>query len=191
MGNDFTRVAEVSPRDLGARTRILRLLHIDLWLVLPLLALSAGGLFVLFSASGQSENMLIAQIRNLAVAMFILLVTAQVRVDTLKGAAPYLFVLAILLLVAVALFGVGAKGAQRWLNLGFIRFQPSEVMKFTMPLAIAWWFSKKALPPNPRALVYAFAMVALPSLLILRQPDLGTSSLVASGGRHIQGRGGQ
>ncbi|MBL6823166.1 MAG: rod shape-determining protein RodA [Luminiphilus sp.] len=182
MGNDFTRVAEVSPRDLGARTRILRLLHIDLWLVLPLLALSAGGLFVLFSASGQSESMLIAQIRNLSVAMFILLVTAQVRVDTLKGAAPYLFVLAILLLVAVALFGVGAKGAQRWLNLGFIRFQPSEVMKFTMPLAIAWWFSKKALPPNPRALVYAFAMVALPSLLILRQPDLGTSILVASGG---------
>jgi rod shape determining protein RodA len=120
--------------------------------------------------------------RNIAVAMAVLLITAQFRVETLRGISPYVFLLATLLLVAVVFFGVGAKGAQRWLSLGFIRFQPSEVMKVAMPLALAWWLSKKALPPNFRALVTAFAMVALPSGLILQQPDLGTSLLVATSG---------
>ena len=182
MINDFTRVAEVSSRELGARVRLLRVLHIDLWLVVPLLVLSLGGLFVLYSASGQSDVMLNAQMRNIAVAMTVLLVTAQFRVETLRGVSPYIFVLATLLLVAVAFFGVGAKGAQRWLSLGFIRFQPSEFMKVAMPLALAWWLSKKALPPDLRSLAVAFAMVAVPSGLILQQPDLGTSLLVAISG---------
>ena len=182
MSNDFSRVAEVSSGELGARSRFLRVLHIDLWLVLPLLILSIGGLFVLYSASGQSDVMLGAQMRNIAVAMAVLLITAQFRVETLRSISPYIFLLATLLLVAVLFFGVGAKGAQRWLNLGFIRFQPSEIMKVAMPLALAWWLSKKALPPNFRALVTAFAMVALPSGLILQQPDLGTSLLVATSG---------
>lgn len=182
MSNDFSRVAEVSSGELGARSRLLRVLHIDLWLVLPLLMLSIGGLFVLYSASGQSDVMLGAQMRNIAVAMAVLLITAQFRVETLRSISPYIFLLATLLLVAVLFFGVGAKGAQRWLSLGFIRFQPSEIMKVAMPLALAWWLSKKALPPNFRALVTAFAMVALPSGLILQQPDLGTSLLVATSG---------
>jgi len=182
MSNDFARVAEVSSRELGARVHLLRVLHIDLWLVVPLLVLSVGGLFVLYSASGQSDVMLNAQMRNIAVAMTVLLITAQFRVETLRGVSPYIFALATLLLVAVAFFGVGAKGAQRWLSLGFIRFQPSEVMKVAMPLALAWWLSKKALPPDLRSLAVAFAMVAVPSGLILQQPDLGTSLLVATSG---------
>jgi rod shape determining protein RodA len=182
MSNDFTRVAEVSSRELGSRVRLLRLLHIDLWLVVPLLVLSVGGLFVLYSASGQSDVILSAQMRNIVVAMSVLLIAAQFRVETLRGISPYIFVLATLLLVAVALFGVGAKGAQRWLSLGFIRFQPSEVMKVAMPLALAWWLSKKALPPDLRSIAVAFAMVAVPSGLILQQPDLGTSLLVATSG---------
>ena len=182
MSNDFARVAEFSSRELGARVRLLRVLHIDLWLVVPLLVLSVGGLFVLHSASGQSDVMLNAQMRNIAVAMTVLLITAQFRVETLRGVSPYIFALATLLLVAVAFFGVGAKGAQRWLSLGFIRFQPSEVMKVAMPLALAWWLSKKALPPDLRSLAVAFAMVAVPSALILQQPDLGTSLLVATSG---------
>jgi rod shape determining protein RodA len=88
-------------------------------------------------------------------------------------------------LIGVAFFGVGAKGAQRWLDLGFIRFQPSEVMKVAMPLAVAWWLSKKALSPGRRELLIAFLMVALPSLLILGQPDLGTSLLVAISGLSV------
>ena len=140
---------------------------------------------MLYSASGQSDTMLMTQIRNLGVAFFVLLVTAQLKVATLKGVSPYIFSITVVLLIGVAFFGVGAKGAQRWLDLGFIRFQPSEVMKVAMPLAVAWWLSKKALAPARRELLIAFLMVALPSLLILGQPDLGTSLLVAISGLSV------
>ena len=129
--------------------------------------------------------MLMTQIRNLGVAFVVLLVTAQLKVATLKGVSPYIFSITVALLMGVAFFGVGAKGAQRWLDLGFIRFQPSEVMKVAMPLAVAWWLSKKALSPARRELLIAFLMVALPSLLILGQPDLGTSLLVAISGLSV------
>ena len=182
MSHDFERVSQVSSRDLSSRIALLKLLHIDLWLFIPLVLLSASGLVVLYSASGQSEPMMTAQIRNLVIAFAVLLVTAQIRMETLKLVSPYMFVLGVVLLVGVAFFGVGAKGAQRWLSLGFVRFQPSEIMKVAMPLAVAWWLSKKALPPTSKSLVIAAMMVALPSFLILQQPDLGTSLLVASSG---------
>ena len=182
MSHDFERVSQVSSRDLGSRIAVLRLLHIDLWLFVPLLLLSMAGLVVLYSASGQSEPMMTAQIRNLFIAFAVLLTTAQLRLETLKIVSPYVFALGLVLLVGVAFFGVGAKGAQRWLSLGFIRFQPSEIMKVAMPSAIAWWLSKKALPPTSKSLLIAAMMVAVPSFLILQQPDLGTSLLVASSG---------
>ena len=182
MSHDFERVSQVSSRDLGSRIAVLRFLNIDLWLFIPLATLSMAGLVVLYSASGQSEVMMTAQIRNLFVAFFVLLLTAQLRVETLKIVSPYIFAIGVALLIGVAFFGVGAKGAQRWLDLGFIRFQPSEIMKVAMPLAVAWWLSKKALPPSAKPLVIAALMVAVPSLLILQQPDLGTSLLVASSG---------
>ena len=182
MSHDFERVSQVSSRDLGSRIAVLRFLHIDLWLFIPLAALSLAGLVVLYSASGQSEVMMTTQIRNLFVAFFVLLLTAQLRIETLKIVSPYIFAIGVALLFGVAFFGVGAKGAQRWLDLGFIRFQPSEIMKVAMPLAVAWWLSKRALPPSAKPLVIAALMVAVPSLLILQQPYLGTSLLVASSG---------
>lgn len=182
MSHDFERVSQVSSRDLGSRIAILRVLHIDLWLFIPLTLLSAVGLVVLYSASGQSDAMMAAQVRNLFVALMVLLLTAQLRTETLKIVSPYIFAVGVLLLVGVAFFGVGAKGAQRWLSLGFIRFQPSEIMKVAMPLAVAWWLSKRALPPTASSLFVAAIMVSVPTLLILQQPDLGTSLLVASSG---------
>ena len=113
MSHDFERVSQVSSRDLGSRIAFLRLLHIDLWLFIPLVLLSMAGLVVLYSASGQSEPMMTAQIRNLFVAFAVLLTTAQLRMETLKLISPYVFALGLLLLVGVAFFGVGAKGAQR------------------------------------------------------------------------------
>ena len=182
MSHDFERVSQASSHELGSRRALLRQLHIDLWLLVPLALISVAGLFVLYSASGQSEGMLTAQIRNVVVALVVLLLTAQIRIETLKLISPYMFTVGVVLLLAVALFGVGAKGAQRWLSLGFIRFQPSEVMKVAMPLAVAWWLSKKALPPNAKSLLVAALMVVVPSVLILQQPDLGTSLLVATSG---------
>lgn len=182
MSHDFERVSQVSSRDLGSRIAILRVLHIDLWLFIPLTLLSAVGLAVLYSASGQSDAIMAAQVRNLFVALMVLLLTAQLRTETLKIVSPYIFAVGVLLLVGVAFFGVGAKGAQRWLSLGFIRFQPSEIMKVAMPLAVAWWLSKRALPPTASSLFVAAIMVSVPTLLILQQPDLGTSLLVASSG---------
>lgn len=182
MSNDFQRVAQGSDRDFKGRSSLLRLLHIDPWLLLPLLVLCAAGLVVLYSASGESDAMLSAQIRNLLIAGAVLLVSAQFRVEFYRGVAPYIFLVTIALLIAVAFFGVGAKGAQRWLSLGVIRFQPSEIMKVAMPLALAWWLAKRPLPPSAKHLLIAFAMVFIPGLLILRQPDLGTSLLVMASG---------
>jgi len=182
----FSRNAHVSSRELGSRTRILHALHIDPWLLLPLVALSVSGLFVLYSASGQSDTMLMTQIRNLGVAFFVLLVTAQLKVATLKGVSPYIFSITVALLMGVAFFGVGAKGAQRWLDLGFIRFQPvrgDESSNATRGGLVA--IKKSVIPPARRELLIAFLMVALPSLLILGQPDLGTSLLVAISGLSV------
>jgi rod shape determining protein RodA len=113
MSNDFSRVAEVSSGELGARSRFLRVLHIDLWLVLPLLILSIGGLFVLYSASGQSDVMLGAQMRNIVVAMAVLLITAQFRVETLRGVSPYIF---------AAGHATARRGGIFW---GWVRREPS------------------------------------------------------------------
>ena len=186
MSSDFARVAEVSSRELGARVRLLRVFNIDLWLVLPLLVLSVGGLFVLYSASGQSDVILNAQCATCGCNDGFV-DDSPIQSGDIAWGIAYIFALATLMLVAVTLFGVGAKGAQRWLSLGFIRFQPSEMMKVAMPLALAWWLSKKALPPDLRSLAVAFAMVA-PSGLIA-QPDLERRYwLPAWLGRHLHGR---
>jgi rod shape determining protein RodA len=95
------------------------------------------GLFVLFSASDGSQATLIRQMRNFGIATLAMFAASQVRLDTYYRWAPLFYVAALLLLVAVPLFGVGAKGAQRWLSLGVIRFQPSELMKLAMPLMVA------------------------------------------------------
>ena len=114
MSHDFERVSQVSSRDLGSRIAFLRLLHIDLWLFTPLVLLSMAGLVVLYSASGQSEPMMTAQIRNLFIAFAVLLITAQLRLETLKIVSPYVFALGLVLLVGVAFLA----SVQRVLNVG-------------------------------------------------------------------------
>jgi rod shape determining protein RodA len=107
---------------------------------------------------------------------------AQVPPRVLRAVAPWLYAVGVLLLVAVALVGDIAMGAQRWLDLGFIRFQPSEIMKVALPLACAWYLHDRALPPDFRTLVVLAVAILVPVLLIAEQPDLGTSLLVAAGG---------
>ena len=157
-------------------------LHLDLVLLLPVIMIMALGLFVLFSASDSDWGTVNRQLRNFIIGFGVLLAVAQVRVDTLQRWAPILYLGALLLLLLVPFFGVGAKGAQRWLSLGFIRFQPSEIMKIAMPLAVAAWVVRGGLPPRPSVTLAAIMIIVAPAATIAFQPDLGTAILVAASG---------
>jgi rod shape determining protein RodA len=140
------------------------------------------GLFVLFSASDGDWSTVSRQLRNFVVGWGVLLVVAQVRIDTIQRWSPALYFFALGLLLMVLMFGVGAKGAQRWLSLGIIRFQPSEVMKIAMPLAVAYWVVRYGLPPRLGVTVVSLLIIGLPAVVIGLQPDLGTALLVAASG---------
>lgn len=183
--SDYDRVLPGSHRDLARGKSLAEWLHLDLLLLAPLMALMVGGLVVLYSASGADWDTVARQARNQVVALVALLVAAQFRVQTYQRWSPAIYGFGVLLLLAVPMFGVGAKGAQRWLSLGFIRFQPSELMKLAMPLMVAWWYSRYSIPPRPLPLLGSLLVVFLPAALIVVQPDLGTSLLVAASGLFV------
>ena len=164
------------------RRNLAEILHLDTPLLVCLLALSAISLFVLYSASGQNINVIWRQTLRLGVAFLIMLALAQVNPASLKRWTPWLFGLGICLLLAVLWFGETGKGAQRWLDLGFFRFQPSEMMKLAVPMMVAWFLSDQPLPASLKRLFVACLIIIVPTLLIAKQPDLGTALLVASAG---------
>ena len=183
--SEYTRFLEGSERDFARAQTPAERLHLDVLLLLPMLAIMTTGLFVLFSASDGDWGTVNRQIRNFLVGFAVLLVVAQIRLDTLQRWAPTLYLGALLLLLLVPFFGVGAKGAQRWLSLGFIRFQPSEIMKIAMPLMVAAWVVRHALPPRPSTTATALLIIALPAAAIATQPDLGTAILVGASGAFV------
>jgi rod shape determining protein RodA len=157
-------------------------LHLDLPLLTGLILLCFYGLFVLYSASGQDAGHIERQLIRLALAFTVMIVVAQIPPAQLRRWSPRLFGVSLLLLVAVLVIGHVGKGAQRWLDLGFFRFQPAELAKLAVPMMIAWFLAEKALPPTWRRLVIAGCMILAPVLMIAKQPDLGTALLVASAG---------
>ena len=159
--------------------------HIDVPLMLLLLLLTCYGLFVLYSASGQSMGAVVRQGRYFALAYVMMLLAAQISLQTYARWAPVFYVGAVGLLLGVMFFGVGAKGAQRWLDLGGFRFQPSEIMKLALPLAVAAFLADRILPPRFLPILGALALVGVPALLILQQPDLGTALLIAASGLFV------
>jgi len=166
--------------------RLLLALHLDGVLFTGLFLLAVVGLIVVYSASGASATMLQAQMFKLALASIVLLVLAQVPVRLIRASAPWLYVLGLLLLLVVLAKGHVAMGAQRWLDLRFIRFQPAEIMKIAMPLACAWYLHERPLPPSLFNIAVLLVAIAVPTMLIAKQPDLGTALLVvASGGMVI------
>ena len=183
--SEFTRVLDGSDRDFARAQTPAERLHLDVLLLVPILAIMAMGLFVLFSASEGDWGTVNRQIRNFVVGFATLLVVAQIRLDTLQRWAPTLYLGALLLLLLVPFFGVGAKGAQRWLSMGFIRFQPSEIMKIVMPLMVAAWVVRRALPPRPSTTVTALLIITVPAAAIATQPDLGTAILVGASGAFV------
>ncbi|MBW8190719.1 rod shape-determining protein RodA [Neiella marina] len=157
-------------------------LHIDAYLLMLLMVLMAVGLMVIYSAGGQDLDLAIRQIVRLGVAFFVMIALAQINPENYRRWAYPIYVIGTLLLVAVLVVGVVGKGAQRWIDLGFMRFQPSEIMKLIVPIAAAHFLANDALPARFGRVVIAFVVILVPTLLIARQPDLGTSLLIAASG---------
>ena len=177
---EFTRIgasAQSSPLAL-----FLRRLHIDITLLTGLLILCGISFVVLWSAGSESASLLVKQAVRFGVAFGVLLAIAQVPPHYLRMWTPWLYAGGLLLLVLVLVTGDIGKGAQRWLDLGFIRFQPSELMKLAVPMMVAWYLHDRALPPRLLDLAIAGAIIVLPAALIIEQPDLGTALLVGSAG---------
>ncbi|HEX7719543.1 MAG TPA: rod shape-determining protein RodA [Woeseiaceae bacterium] len=161
--------------------RFLRRVHIDGPLLGSVLLLCGFGLVVLYSALGENMDVWLRQCVRLGIALLALLVAAQVPPDMLRRWAPWGYLLGLTLLFMVLLRGEMGQGAQRWLDLG-IRFQPSEIMKLAVPMVAAWYLHDRTLPPNLGQFLIIALLIFVPTLLIARQPDLGTSLLIAMAG---------
>jgi len=185
MGDYVRQMPHQGSHDMARRPSAAMRFHIDVPLLLLLIALTVYGLFVLYSASGQNMGAVVRQGRYFIVAYCIMILGAQISLQRYMRWAPWLYLMGIASLVAVMLVGVGAKGAQRWLEIGGFRFQPSEIMKLMVPMAVAWYLADRILPPRFNSVLIALVLVGIPAVLILQQPDLGTALLIASSGLFV------
>jgi len=160
---------------------LLRRLHIDGPLLVGLLLICGLGLFVLYSAVGGSTRLLMNQVVRLSVAFTAMLIVAQLPPDFLRRWTPWGYLAGLILLVLVLTKGDIGQGARRWLDIG-IRFQPSEAMKLGVPMMAAWYLHDRSIPPRIVQLLIIAGMIILPTVLIARQPDLGTALLIAASG---------
>ena len=149
----------------------------DLWLLLAVLILAGLGLTAMYSSGFDHGTRFADHGRNMLIALGILFVVAQVPPQRLMSLAVPLYVLGVVLLLGVEFFGITRKGATRWLNVGIV-IQPSELLKIATPLMMAWWFHRREGQTRPIDFIGAFALLAVPVALIMRQPDLGTALLV-------------
>lgn len=171
------------PRPITIAQRLLADLHLDGPLLVGIALVAGLGLFVLYSAGGQESGLLVGQSLRIGVAAIGMLVIAQIPPKFMRLWTPWIFTVGILLLVMVLVAGEVGKGAQRWLDLGFMRFQPSEIMKLAVPMMAAWYLMDRPLPPRfGELLIVLLAISLIPAALIARQPDLGTALLIASSG---------
>lgn len=155
---------------------------VDWWLLMLIVILMSYGLIVLYSAGGW--GLVKKQMIRLALGMIVMLFLAQVKPEKLAGITPWLYFITVLLLVAVLFFGYESKGARRWLKIG-LRFQPSELAKLTIPLVLAWFYRYRILPPSLKSISISLLLLLVPVILIYKQPDLGTSILVATSGLFV------
>jgi rod shape determining protein RodA len=166
--------------------RLLRVpLRLDVPLLSGLLLLAVLGGVILYSASAQDWDVVGRQGLRLGLALVVMVAVAQIPPAVMFRWAPWLYVGGVLLLVAVELFGDVGKGAQRWLDLQFVRFQPSEMVKVTVPLMLARYLSEGSLPPSFLRVLGAAVLIAVPFGLIAQQPDLGTALLVGAAGAFV------
>lgn len=153
----------------------------DLPLLFGLLGLVGAGLVVLYSASGGDMGTVYRQGVRLGVGLAVMLALSQVPPHILRIWTPWLYALGVVLLLTTWFVGTG-RSTNRWLDLGVVRFQPSEIMKLAVPMMVAWYFHPRRLPPDLASIAVAAAILVVPAVLIARQPDLGTALLVAASG---------
>ena len=159
--------------------------HFDGFLLAMLALTLSLALFVMFSASGQSADRMIAQISNMLVALGVLWMFANIPPQHLQRVAVPLYILGMVLLLGVFLFGDISKGARRWLDLGVMRIQPSELMKIAVPMMLAWYFARREGSLVFTDYIVAAVLLFLPVGLIMKQPDLGTSLLIGASGFYV------
>ncbi|HKM37987.1 MAG TPA: rod shape-determining protein RodA [Thiopseudomonas sp.] len=176
---------------LRRRASILQRIHIDGWLLFLLLVLGAIGLFVLYSAGGKDQGLLIKQATSFGLGLFIMAVVAQLDPRFMANWSALLYVIGVVLLIIVEVVGHNAMGATRWINIpGVVRFQPAELMKIFVPMTLAWYIARHNLPPSFKRILISGILVAVPFVLIARQPDLGTAMLVLVSGVFVLFLGG-
>ncbi len=178
----------ISRELLSARTapisnfgRVMRRLNVDVPLLGGLLLICGFGLFILYSAVGENSRLLVNQVVRLGAAFVAMLVAAQLSPDFLRRWTPWGYLAGIVLLVLVLTHGEVTQGARRWLDLG-VRFQPSEAMKLGVPMMAAWYLHERQMPPRLGQLLLIALLIIVPTVLIARQPDLGTALLIAASG---------
>lgn len=160
-------------------------IHIDIVLMSFLLLLSSVGLFILYSASSENLRLIELQTAHLLFAFFIMFLIAQIPPISLQRAAPWIYGTALFLLIVVLIIGHIGKGAQRWLNLGFMRLQPAELMKLGIPLLLAYYYHKVHLPITLRTVLVAALIILVPAILTAKQPDLSTAILLTISGLSV------
>jgi rod shape determining protein RodA len=159
--------------------------HIDYPLLLSLALLSCYGFIILFSSVNQDQAILNKQLMRLGLASLAMLVLAQIPIQKYRLWSYWLYSIGLLLLFLVLIMGLRGKGAQRWLDLGLMHIQPSELMKLAVPMAAARYLSEKTLPPSFWHLIVCAILIGVPALLIAKQPDLGTAILIAGSGAMV------
>ncbi len=169
-------------RTLTGAARVLFALKIDGPLVVGLALIAAYGLVVLYSASGQSMPTVLRTVARIALGTAAMLLLAQINPNFLRRSTPWLYAAGCLLLLIVAAIGHIGMGAQRWLDLGIFRFQPSELMKLAVPMMCAWYLHERPLPPGVASLLILTGLILVPVGLVVVQPDLGTAALIAIAG---------
>ncbi len=162
-------------------SRLLANLNVDIPLLGGLLLICGFGLVVLYSAVAESDRLLVNQAVRLGVALLGMLIVAQIPPDFFRRWTPWAYLIGLLLLVLVLTSGEVGQGARRWLNIG-IRFQPSEAMKLAVPMIAAWFLHERPIPPRAGHLAVIGILIVVPTVLIAKQPDLGTSLLIAASG---------
>ncbi len=178
---EATRFLTTKAAPLSDFAGLMRRLHIDGPLLGGLLLVCAFGLFVLYSAVGESNRLLMNQVVRLGAAFVAMLIVAQMPPDFLRRWTIWGYIAGVILLVLVLAIGEVSQGARRWLDLG-IRFQPSEAMKLGVPMMVAWYLHDRQMPPRIGQLLIIAVLIFVPTILIARQPDLGTSLLIAASG---------